>query len=68
MKRLVLILSLTGAAATALLPGRIARDYMGMTADMVRMDALSAAGLIFVAVAGGSLLKRKKQKHSLAGI
>jgi hypothetical protein len=33
---------------------------MGMTADMVRVDALSAAGLIFAAVADGSLLKRKK--------
>jgi hypothetical protein len=27
---------------------------------MVRIDALSAAGLIFAAVAGSSLLKRKK--------
>jgi hypothetical protein len=40
--------------------GLIARDDVGMTAYMVRVDALSAAGLIFVAVAGGSLLKRKK--------
>jgi hypothetical protein len=61
MKRLVdLILRLIGAAATALLLGLIARDDMGMTADTVRVDALSAASLIFAAVTGGSLLKRKK--------
>jgi hypothetical protein len=46
--------------ATALLLGLIARDDVGMSADMIRTDALSAAGLIFVAVATGSLLRRKK--------
>jgi hypothetical protein len=51
MRRLVeLILGLSGAAATALLLGLIARDDVGMTAYVVRVDALSAAGLIFVAV------------------
>ena len=61
MRRLVdLILGWGCAVATALLLGLIARDDVGMTAYMVRVDALSAAGLIFVAVAGGSLLKRKK--------
>jgi hypothetical protein len=48
------------AVATAMLLGLIARDDVSMIAYMVRADALSAAGLIFVAVAGGSLLKRKK--------
>ena len=55
-----LLLSLTTAAATAILLGLIARDDMGMSADIVRVDALSTAGLIFAVVAGGSLLKRKK--------
>lgn len=61
MRRLVdLILSLIAAVATALLLGLIARDDMGMPIDMIRTDALSAAGLIFAAVAGGSLLRRKR--------
>jgi hypothetical protein len=55
-----LLLSLGIAAAAALLLALIARDDVGMPADMVRIDALSAAGLIFAAVAGSSLLKRKK--------
>ena len=32
---------------------------MGMPIDTIRIDALGAAGLIFAAVAGGSLLRRK---------
>jgi hypothetical protein len=65
MKRLVdpIILSLTGTAATALLLGLIARDAIGMTTDMVRVDGLSAAGPIFAAVAGGSLLKAQEVKR-----
>jgi hypothetical protein len=55
---------LTGAAATALLLWLIARDDVGMTADMIR--ALSAAGLIFVVVAGGSLLKGRKKNPARA--
>jgi hypothetical protein len=51
---------LTAAVATALLLGLIARDDVGMSADMIRIDALSVAGIIFAAVANGSLLKRKK--------
>ena len=46
--------------ATALLLGLIARDDVGMSADMIRIDALSVAGIIFAAVASGSLLRRKK--------
>jgi hypothetical protein len=59
-RALNLILSLAAATAAAVLPGLIARDDVGMSADMVRVSALSIAGLIFAAVAGGSLLKRKK--------
>jgi hypothetical protein len=55
-----LFLTLIAAAATALLLGLIAHDAMGMPIDMIRIDALAAAGLIFAAVAGGSVLKWKK--------
>jgi hypothetical protein len=44
-------------AATALLLALIARDAVGMPADMVRDDALSVAGFIFAAVSLRSLLK-----------
>ena len=54
------ILGLTAAVATALLLALIARDDIGMPPDMVRTDALSAAGSIFVAIASGSLLRWKK--------
>lgn len=61
MKRSVdVILKLMAAAATVLLLGLIARDDAGMPADMVRIDALSAAGVIFAAIASGSLLRWKK--------
>jgi hypothetical protein len=51
---------LIAALATALLLGLIAHDGMGMPIDMIRIDALAAAGLVFAAVAGGSVLKWKK--------
>jgi hypothetical protein len=54
------ILGLTAAVATALLLGLMARDNVGMSIDTIRIDALGAAGIIFVAIASGSLLKRKK--------
>ena len=61
MQRTVdMILGLTAAVATALLLGLIARDDVGMSADMIRIDALSVAGIIFAAVASGFLLRRKK--------
>ncbi len=55
-----LFLTLIAAAATALLLGLIAHVAMGMPIDMIRIDALGAAGLIFAVVAGGSLLRRKR--------
>jgi len=54
------ILGLTAAVATALLLGLIARDDVGMSVDTIRTDAPAAAGLIFAAVACGSVLKWKK--------
>ena len=55
-----LILTLIAAAVTALLLGLFAHDAMGMPIDMIRIDALGAAGLIYAAVTGGSLLRRKR--------
>ena len=37
-----------------------AHDALGMPIDMIRIDALGAAGLIYAAVTGGSLLRRKR--------
>jgi hypothetical protein len=54
-----LVLALIAAAATALLLGLFAHDAMGMPIDMIRIAALGAAGLMFAAVVGGSLLRRK---------
>jgi hypothetical protein len=55
-----LFLALIAAAATALLLGLLAHDALGMPIDMIRIDALTAAGLIFAAVVGRSLLARKR--------
>ena len=51
------ILGVIAATATASLLALIARDAVGMPADMVRDDALFAAGFIFAAVSLSSLLK-----------
>jgi hypothetical protein len=51
---------LIAAAATALLLGLFAHDALGMPIDMIRIDALGAARLIYAAVTGGSLLRRKR--------
>ena len=67
MKRSVdVILGLTAAVATALLLALIGRDEVGMSADMIRTDALSVAGIIFVAIASGSLLRWKSKTPSMA--
>ena len=57
-RALELILSLAAAGATAFLLALITRYDLGMSVYDIRINALSA---IFAAVAGGSLLKRKKK-------
>ena len=60
MERLLdTILALLCAVMLAMLLGTIARDE-GVSLNAIRTDALSSAGIIFVAVACGSLLKRKR--------
>jgi hypothetical protein len=59
-KAAFLIIALATAAMAAMMTGSVAHDDFGIPLDTVRTDALSAAGLIFAAVACGSLLTRKK--------
>jgi hypothetical protein len=55
-----LIIAVATAAMAAMLTGNIAHDDFGIPLDAIRMDALRGAGLIFAAVACGSLLSRKR--------
>jgi hypothetical protein len=50
---------LTAAPLTAVFLAAFARYDMGMSRAAIRVDALSAAGVIFAAIAAVSLLKRK---------
>ena len=59
-KAAFLIIALASAAMAAMMTGSVAHDDFGIPLDTIRTDALSAAGLIFAAVACGSLLTRKK--------
>jgi hypothetical protein len=60
MERLLdIILALLCRALLAMVLGGIAHAE-GMSLDVIRIDALSSAGIIFIAVACGSLLKRKR--------
>jgi hypothetical protein len=54
------VLSVIGAAATALLLALIARDAIGMAPGMVREDALIAASIMIAGVAGMSSRRRKQ--------
>jgi hypothetical protein len=51
---------LTAAPLTAVFLAGFARYDLGMSRVAIRVDALSAAGLIFAAVAAISLIMRKK--------
>ena len=55
------MLSLIAAVAAALLLGLIAHDELGMPIDEIRVDALSAAGFIFMTVSFWSLLRLRKK-------
>jgi hypothetical protein len=55
-----LIIALASAAMAAMITGSVAHDEFGIPLDAIRTDALSAAGLIFAAVACGSLLRRRR--------
>jgi hypothetical protein len=56
----LLTIAVTTAAMAAMLTGSVAHDDFGISLDAIRRNALSGAGLIFAAVACGSLLTRKK--------
>ena len=51
---------LIAAPAVAMLLGTIASDGMAIPDGEIRIGALSAAGLIFAAVACGSLIRRRR--------
>ena len=55
-----IILALLGAVAAALILGTVAYDGVGLSLNVIGASALGGAGLIFAAVACGSLLKWKK--------
>ncbi len=64
MPRLVVLIFALGAAIiaavlSAILFGSIAHDWLGIATDTIRTDALIAASLVCVTVAGGVLLRRK---------
>jgi hypothetical protein len=58
-RAVVLIVALTSAVMVAFLSAAVAQE-LEFSLDAVRADALSAAGLIFAAVAATSLVTRKK--------
>jgi len=60
-----LLLGVVAAAAIALLLALIARDDIGMPPDMIREDALVAAGVTVTVVAGISWRKPRKPKRKL---
>jgi hypothetical protein len=51
-----LLLNLAAACATAFMVALIARYDIGTTTATIRVGALSAAALVFAAIAGGALL------------
>ena len=59
-KAAFLIIALATAAMAAMMTGSVAHDQFGIPLDTIRMDALAAAGVIFAAIACGSLLARKR--------
>lgn len=60
VRMLNIILALLGAVAAALILGTVAYDGVGLPLDVICASAISGAGLIFAAVACGSLVNRKK--------
>jgi len=55
-----LTVAMSTAVMAAMLTRSIVHDEFGIPLDAIRLDALSAAGFIFTAVACGSLIRRKK--------
>ena len=54
------VLGLVAAVMTASLLGFIAHYGLGITRGDIRIDALGAAGIIALGLAGSTLLKRNK--------
>jgi hypothetical protein len=58
----LLIVALVAAVMAAMLTGSVAHDDFDIPLDAIRMNALRGAGLIFAAVACGSLVNRMRGK------
>ena len=56
MRRLVIPIYLAAAAVIAILFGVFAHDDLGIAIEVIRNGALTSAGVIFAAVAIGTLL------------
>jgi hypothetical protein len=53
-----LLIAVATAAMAAMLTGSLAHDEFGVPLDVIRTDALRAAGALFAAVACGWLLRK----------
>jgi hypothetical protein len=56
----VLVIALATAPMAAMIIGIIAHNDLGFPLDMIRVDALSGAGLVFAAIACAALLRPKR--------
>ncbi len=55
----LLTIAVATAAMAAMLTGSLAHDEFGIPLDVIRVDALRAAGVMVAAVAGSWLLMRR---------
>ena len=56
-----LLIAVATAAMAAMLTGSVAHDDFGVPLDVIRVDALRAAGALFAAVACGWLLMKRRR-------
>jgi hypothetical protein len=49
----ILLIAVSTAAMAAMLTGSVAHDEFGVPLDVIRIDALKAAGVLLAAVTGG---------------
>ena len=56
-----LLIAVSTAALAAMLTESVAHEHFGIPSDVIRVDALRAAGALLAAVTGGWLLMRRKR-------
>jgi hypothetical protein len=57
-----LTIGVASAAMAAMLTGSVAHDQLGVPLDVIRLDALRAAGFLLVVLTGSWLLMRGRGK------